>query len=87
MLGLIFFVLRPIAARSQPAAVRAALGAGAAIGGVPGQDAALPVISNEDLALEAQKKRAQSLHDGVIESINGDPALSARLLHSWIHAE
>jgi flagellar M-ring protein FliF len=86
MLGLIFFVIRPIAARSQPAAARAALGTGAA-GNQKGQEAALPVISSEELALDAHKKRAQSLHDGVIESINGDPALSARLLHSWIHAE
>ena len=86
MLGLIFFVIRPIAARSQPAAVQAALGAGATAGDIRGQEA-LPVISSEELALEAQKKRAQSLHDGVIASINGDPALSARLLHSWVHAE
>jgi flagellar M-ring protein FliF len=85
MLGLIFFVLRPIAARSQPAA-QAMLGAGATPS-ANGQEGALPVISSEELALEAQKKRAQSLHEGVIESINGDPALSARLLHSWIHAE
>jgi flagellar M-ring protein FliF len=86
MLGLIFFVIRPIAVRSQPGAAGAALGAGAAAG-ARSKEAALPVISSDDLVLEAQKKRAQSLHDGVIESINGDPALSARLLHSWIHAE
>jgi hypothetical protein len=40
-----------------------------------------------ELLIEAQKKRAQTLHDGVIEKINSDPALSSRLLHSWIHAE
>ena len=39
------------------------------------------------MAIEAQRKRAQSLHDGVIESINNDPGLSSRLLQSWIHAE
>jgi flagellar M-ring protein FliF len=87
MLGLIFFVLRPIAARSQPAAVPAALGPGERASAAKGQEAALPPLSSEELALEAQKKRAQSLHDGVIESINADPATSARLLHSWIHAE
>jgi flagellar M-ring protein FliF len=83
MLGLIFFVIRPIAARGQPMAAQAALGAG----GAPGQEAVLPVFSSEDLVLEAQKKRAQTLHDGVIESINSDPALSAKLLHSWIYSE
>ena len=86
MLGLIFFVIRPIAARSQPVAARA-LGAGGAAVGVTGQEAALPAISGEELAIDAQKKRAQSLHDGVVERIKSDPAMSARLLHSWIHAE
>jgi flagellar M-ring protein FliF len=83
MLGLIFFVIRPIATRGQPQAARAALGAG----GAQGQEAVLPVFSSEELVLEAQKKRAQTLHDGVIESINSDPALSAKLLHSWIYSE
>jgi flagellar M-ring protein FliF len=93
MLGLIFFVIRPIAVGSRPAA-RPELAAGAAKGGAKGKEgaakgkeAALPPVSGEDLAIEAQKKRAQSLHDGVIESINADPGLSARLLHSWIRAE
>jgi flagellar M-ring protein FliF len=84
MLGLIFFVIRPIAVRSRPVAVRAALGPGAT--GAGEQSGSRPVEPGEVL-IEAQKKRAQSLHDGVIEKINGDPALSSRLLHSWIHAE
>ncbi len=83
MLGLIFFVIRPIAARGQSQAARAAIGKG----GAPGQEAMLPVFSSEDMVLEVQKKRAQTLHDGVIERINEDPALSAKLLHSWIYSE
>jgi len=85
MLGLILFVIRPIAVKTRP---RPALTAGtAAAGTAAGEDPALPTVSAEELALEAQKKRAQSLHDGVVESIKSDPAMSARLLHSWIHAE
>jgi len=92
MLGLIFFVLRPIAAKGSPATVAGALGPGASAEAVAaavaaGADPALASVAAEELVLEAQKKRAQTLHDGVIESINGDPALSSRLLHSWIHAE
>jgi flagellar M-ring protein FliF len=84
MMGLIFLVIRPIAAKTRPQAAHAALGPGAAAGAV---DPALASVAAEELVLEAQKKRAQSLHDGVIESIKSDPALSARLLHSWIRAE
>jgi flagellar M-ring protein FliF len=83
MLGLIFFVIRPIAARAAPGGARAALGPGP---GKPGPEQA-SVAADGELLIEAQKKRAQTLHDGVIEKINGDPALSSRLLHSWIHAE
>ena len=52
-----------------------------------GMDPALASMAAEELVLEAQKKRAQTLHDGVIGSIKSDPALSARLLHSWIRAD
>jgi flagellar M-ring protein FliF len=83
MLGLIFFVIRPIAARAKPAGALAAGPAAAAGRG----EAALPPAEAEELVLEAQRKRAQSLHDGVIESINSDPALSSRLIQSWIRAE
>jgi flagellar M-ring protein FliF len=86
MLGLIFFVIRPIAARAAP---RAALGPGAAKAGAAkaGAEPAPALADGGELLIEAQKKRAQTLHDGVIEKINSDPALSSRLLHSWIHAE
>jgi flagellar M-ring protein FliF len=87
MLGLIFFVIRPIAAKTKPAAVHAALPGAAAATSLSREETAELPPTAEVLAVEAQKKRAQSLHDGVIESINGDPALSSRLLHSWIHAE
>jgi len=85
MLGLILFVIRPIAAKGQahPALTASAAATGTAGGG----EMALPTVTAEELVLEAQKKRAQSLHDGVVESIKSDPAMSARLLHSWIHAE
>ncbi len=83
MLGLIFFVIRPITARTTPLKVKGALPAAAA---AAKPDGVAPVDA-EDLAFEAQKKHAQSLHDGVIETINSDPALSSRLLHSWIHAD
>ena len=85
MMGLILFVIRPIAARTRaPAQVRVALAAGE-----PGaaRGAELPEGTGEEPVIEAQKRRAQALHDGVIESINADPALSSRLLHSWIRAE
>jgi flagellar M-ring protein FliF len=83
MLGLILFVIRPIAARAKPTP-QAALGQGVAK--AVDEGGSQPAESGE-LLIEAQKKKAQSLHDGVIEKINGDPALSSRLLHSWIHAE
>jgi len=83
MLGLILFVIRPIAARAKPTP-QAALGQGVAK--AVDEGGSQPTESGE-LLIEAQKKKAQSLHDGVIEKINGDPALSSRLLHSWIHAE
>jgi flagellar M-ring protein FliF len=90
MLGLILFVVRPIAARAAPRAAVAALPAGApeaaSVAGAEGA-AALPEGEALEVAIEAQRKRAQSLHDGVIESINNDPGLSSRLLQSWIHAE
>jgi flagellar M-ring protein FliF len=96
MLGLILFVIRPIAARGKPGTVPAALAAGAAgkagagkAAELPGAaaEAGLPPLAAGDLILEAQRKRAQSLHDGVVETIKSDPALSSRLLHSWIHAD
>lgn len=94
MLGLILFVIRPIAARARPApapAAQAALppGAPGAAGAAQADGAAAAALEAEPAAIliEAQKKKAQSLHDGVIEKIKGDPELSSRLLHSWIHAE
>jgi flagellar M-ring protein FliF len=84
LLGLIFFVIRPIAARSKPHVPPKELASG---GTQAGATDSAPPVEAEALLIEVQKKRAQTLHDGVVESIKNDPALSARLLHSWIHAE
>jgi flagellar M-ring protein FliF len=89
MLGLILFVVRPIAARALPA-MAAALPPGAAAAETAAQRPEGALAGETDgqrLVIEEQRRRAQSLHDGVVESIKDDPALSARLLQSWIHAE
>jgi flagellar M-ring protein FliF len=87
MMGLIFFVIRPIAGAAKPVGVKGALAAGAQAPASKLASGTAEELNAEEIVLDAQRKRAQSLHDGVIESINGDPALSSRLLHSWIHAE
>ncbi|AXC09523.1 Flagellar M-ring protein FliF [Acidisarcina polymorpha] len=87
MLGLVFFVIRPIAAKTKPLKAQAAFSPGAGPGASSRPGPELPEAKAEELLLETQKKRAQSLHEGVVAIINRDPALSSRLLHSWIHVE
>ena len=84
MLLLIFFVLRPAAAKTRAGVAKAALPAGAKPGAV---SAVEPEAQAEQVLIERQKQRAQLLHESVVEEVKRDPALSSRLLQSWIHAE
>lgn len=85
VLALILFVVKPAFAVLRTGSTQAALPVPAS--GASSQESAGEESGSTELSFEKQKHQAQLLHENVVEEIKRDPALSSRLLQSWIHTE
>lgn len=81
---LVLLVFRPMLKAAASAPVGRALAAGGSAQGVVTETAAEALAKLPPL--ERQKLQAQLVFERVGESINREPAQSARLLQSWIHS-
>lgn len=85
IIGLLFFVVRPVMRRVQQAPSTPVL--------TKPSDALLAagsaetVSGPEKIVLDQQRLQAQNVFDSVTDHLRREPAQSTRLLQSWIHAE